>query len=90
MNNLRRYGLCFTLGLTSVFAIPIVFESVQKESNFEIGAPDFIDEVVKQNVIDVVAEITQRSTILADLVSNEETAIDNGVYFVETREVVFT
>lgn len=65
-------------------------ESVQKESNLEIGAPDFIDEVVKQNVIDVVDEISQRSTILADMVSNEEIAIVKGVYFVETGEVVFS
>ena len=90
MNNLRRYGLCVTLVLPNVFAIPMVFESVQKESNFEIGAPDFIDEVVKQNVIDVVDEITQRSTILADMVSNGEIAIVKVVYFVETGEAVFS
>ena len=65
-------------------------ESVQKESNFEIGAPDFIDEVVKQNVIDVVDKITQRSTILGDMVSNKEIAIVKGVYFVETGAVVFS
>ena len=65
-------------------------ESVQKESNIDIGAPDFIDEVVKQNVIDVVDEITQRSTILSDMVSNGEIAIVKGVYFVETGEVVFS
>ena len=65
-------------------------ESVQKESNIDIGAPDFIDEVVKQNVIDVVDEITQRSTILSDMVSNGKIAIVKGVYFVETGEVVFS
>ena len=65
-------------------------ESVKKESKFEIGAADFMDEVVKQNVVDVADEITQRSTTLADMVSKGEIAIVKGVYFVETGAVVFS
>ena len=65
-------------------------EIVKRESKFEFGDPHFMNEVVRHNVIDVADEITKRSEILADMVSDDKIAIVKGVYFVETGDVIFS
>lgn len=64
-------------------------ESVKGRDAHQPGQDQFMDAVVKQNVIDVADEIMARSEVLRQMVSAGEIEIAKGVYSVETGEVEF-
>lgn len=64
-------------------------KTVEKGSNHDHGSSPFMDEVVKQNVLDVADEILDKSPILAEMVENGEIDIARGVYSVDTGKVEF-
>jgi carbonic anhydrase len=64
-------------------------ESVKGRDAHQPGQDQFMDAVVKQNVIDVADEIMARSEVLRQMVLAGEIEIAKGVYSVETGEVEF-
>ena len=64
-------------------------QTVKQNFDFEVSDSRFMDEVVKQNVHNVADEIKHRSPILNQMVSDGKIEIVEGVYSVDTGEVVF-
>jgi len=64
-------------------------QTVKQNFDFEVSDSRFMDEVVKQNVHNVADEIKRHSPILNQMVSDGEIEIVEGVYSVDTGEVVF-
>jgi len=76
--------------LTSLLKkIEPAIDLVKKETNYATGEPEFMNEVVKRNVLDVADEILHESTILRQMVENSEIAIAKGTYYVENGAVEF-
>ena len=50
---------------------------------------DFVDKVSKQNVLDVMKEIREKSPVLDEMIKNGEVKIVGGMYDLETGKVEF-
>jgi carbonic anhydrase len=64
-------------------------DKVVDEAKFEQGDGNFMDEVVRLNVLNVADEIVEKSAILKQMVADGDIGIAKAVYFVETGEVIF-
>ena len=63
-------------------------ELAKSESSYSVEEPQFMNEVVNNNTVNVKDEILEKSEILNKMVQNGELAIVKGVYEVETGEVI--
>jgi carbonic anhydrase len=66
-----------------------VIDKVKEFTGKSEDDPDFADEVVQVNALEVSKQISLKSDILADMVKSGEISIVNAVYSVETGEVIF-
>lgn len=68
---------------------PAIDAEVSTKSNRNSGNPEFVERVADLNVRRVIAQITERSPVIAEMIRNGEIALVGGMYDVETGVVAF-
>lgn len=68
---------------------PAIDAEVSTKSSRNSGNLDFVERVADLNVRHVIAQITERSPVIAEMIRNGEIALVGGMYDVETGVVAF-
>ena len=87
-------GACDDVKLGNLTALlskvkPAIDAEVSTKSNRNSGNPEFVERVADLNVKHVIAQITERSPVIAEMIRNGEIALVGGMYDVETGVVAF-